>query len=313
MRSPFSLSTDQVAAFVALAECGSLRAAAETLVITEQGLRNRLIALEQRFHVPLYRKCRGVRRTTPLTEQGRRFLPHAVAFLDRAAELGTLFVDSPEAREVNVIGSQYLIGYVLLDAVRSFHAKYPDIQVRLSARTERDIDSALLASTEYAFGVAAPYEASTDLRFEHLFAMTWSVIVPRKHRLAKRRLVDLEQLSLEPLIVYERGSTGRQHVIEAFQRQGLVPHVEMEATNTDLVVRMVEAGLGVALVPLLPSGVVTRGRRVAICQLREEVRPIDSGLLFRKHDGLGAAAKIFADFIRAVVMPKKGSHLQEKS
>src|SRR5262245_36879634 len=65
-----------------------------------------------------------------------------------------------------------------------------------------------------------------------------------------------------PLIMYERGSTGRQHVAEAFQRRGLSPHVEIEATNTDLIVRMVEAGLGVAVVPLHPSGAVTRGRRV---------------------------------------------------
>jgi DNA-binding transcriptional LysR family regulator len=81
--------------------------------------------------------------------------------------------------------------------------------------------------------------------------------------------------------MYERGSTGRQHVAEAFQRLSLAPHVEMEATNTDLLVRMVEAGLGVAVVPLHPSGAVTRGRRVTIHPLGRQVRPIDSGILLR--------------------------------
>src|SRR6266851_5335416 len=79
--SYLSLSTDQVAAFVELARHGSLRAAARVLHITEQGVRNRLLALEQRLRVELYRKSRGPRRSHPLTEQGRRFLPHAVAFL----------------------------------------------------------------------------------------------------------------------------------------------------------------------------------------------------------------------------------------
>ena len=62
MRDVPSLSTDQVSAFVEVARQGSLRRAAEVLVITEQGVRNRLLALEQRLGVELYRKRRGLRR-----------------------------------------------------------------------------------------------------------------------------------------------------------------------------------------------------------------------------------------------------------
>ncbi len=42
-----TLSIDQVAAFVELARQGTLRRAAEGLLITEQGVRNRLLALER--------------------------------------------------------------------------------------------------------------------------------------------------------------------------------------------------------------------------------------------------------------------------
>ena len=51
-----SLSTDQVAAFVELARQGSIRDAAKVLHITEQGVRNRLLVLEGRLGVELYRK-----------------------------------------------------------------------------------------------------------------------------------------------------------------------------------------------------------------------------------------------------------------
>ncbi|MGC4006168.1 MAG: LysR family transcriptional regulator [Pirellulales bacterium] len=78
-----SLSTDHVAAFVELARRGSLRAAAESLFISEQGVRSRLLALERRLGVELYIKQRGLRRRTPLTAAGRRFLPQAAAFLER--------------------------------------------------------------------------------------------------------------------------------------------------------------------------------------------------------------------------------------
>ena len=79
-----ALSTDQIGAFVELSRQGQIRAAAAVLGITEQGLRNRLLTLEQRLGVELYRKSRGPRRSAVLTDQGRRFLPHAIGFLERA-------------------------------------------------------------------------------------------------------------------------------------------------------------------------------------------------------------------------------------
>ena len=292
-----SLSTDQLAALVQLAQQGSLRAAAEVLHISEQGVRNRLVALEQRLGAQLYRKRRGVRRGTPLTEDGRRLLPHAIQFLERAGQLGELFDQAAEPREVHVVASQYLIAYLLIDAVRRFHAAEPGIRVRLSARTEQEIDEELRSDPQITLGVAAPYEASPELEYRHLFSMDWSLITPRRHPLLKKDRVRLSDLADQPLILYERGSTGRTHVVEAFRKCNVSLRVEMEATNTDLVVRMVEAGLGVAIVPLHPSGAVTRGRRVGIRPLRQHVRAIDSGILTRKGERLSAAAARFVDFV----------------
>ena len=37
----------------------------------------------------------------------------------------------------------------------------------------------------------------------------------------------------------------------------------METTNTEIIVRMVEAGLGISIVPLFANGIVTKGHKVA--------------------------------------------------
>jgi DNA-binding transcriptional LysR family regulator len=296
MDNTLSLSTDQVAAFVQLARQGSLRAAAETLFISEQGVRSRLLALEQRLGVELYRKSRGLRRRNPLTAAGQKLLPHATAFLDSAGRLSSLFQETQTTQDVHVVASQYLIAYVLIGAVRRFHRTFPQIHVRLSARTEHEIEEALLESAEFSFGVAAPYESSPDLLYRHLFSMQWSLITPPRHPLARRKTIRLADIVRYPLILYERGSTGRQHVAEAFGRLSLSPHVEIEATNTDLIVRMVEAGLGVAVVPLHASGGVTRGRRVTIHPLGRQVRPIDSGILLRREQ-LSSAAEQLVTFL----------------
>ena len=291
-----SLSTDQLAALVEFARLGTLRGAAEVLHLSEQGVRNRLVALESRLGVQLYRKRRGIRHSAPLTEEGRRLLPHAIAFLERAGELTELFGESAEPREVHVAASQYLIAYGLIEVVRRFHAAEPTIRVRLSARTEQEIDKAVREDPQITLGVAAPYEVSTELEYRHWFSMDWSLITPRRHWLLEKDRVRLADLTDEPLILYERGSTGRMHVVDAFRKQSLVPRVEMEATNTNLIVRMVEAGLGISIVPLHPSGAVTRGRRVGIRLLKQQVRPIDSGILTRKGERHSGAAQRFIAF-----------------
>ena len=302
-----SLSTDQVAAFVELAHQGSLHRAAGVLHITEQGIRNRLLALEGRLGVELYRKSRGPRRAQPLTEPGRQFLPHAVAFLDRARQLGELFGGAVGPHEIHIAATQYLILYVLIDAVRRFHQAFPHIRVRLSNRTEQEIEESLPQDPELAFGVAAPYESSPELEYVHLFSLDWSLITPRRHRLLRQRGLRLRDLAEVPLILFERGSTGRQHVMDAFHGQGLSPRVDTETTNTEIIVRMVEAGLGVSVVPLIPGGVVTRGHRVGVRGLGDQIRPIHSGILVRRGERLPATARALIDFLRPGPGARSGS------
>lgn len=292
-----SLSTDQVAAFVELSRQGTLRGVASVLHITEQGVRNRLISLEQRLKVQLYRKQRGPRRMQPLTEHGRRFLPHAVAFLERAGQLAGVFAVAEDQHEIHVAATQYLILYVLIDAVRRFHATYPNIRVRLSNRTEQEIETDLLCDPDIALGVAAPYESSPELEYRHLFSMDWSLIAPPRHPLLRKKTLELCDLTDLPLILFERGSTGRQHVMDAFHGAGVSPCVEMETTNTEIIVRMVEAGLGLSIVPLMPSGAVTRGHRVGCRSLGERIRPIHSGILLRRGERLSTAGQAFLDFL----------------
>lgn len=109
----------------------------------------------------------------------------------------------------------------------------------------------------------------------------------------------LQELTGEPLILYERGSTGRQHVLDAFHDQGLTPRIALETTSTETIVSMVEAGLGMSIVPLLPSGAVTRGRRVDVRPLDGAIRPIHSGVLLRRREKLSSAASRLLDFTRA--------------
>jgi DNA-binding transcriptional LysR family regulator len=88
----------------------------------------------------------------------------------------------------------------------------------------------------------------------------------------------LRDVARLPMILYERGSTGRQHVLDAFHERGLTARVALETTSTETIVSMVQAGLGVSIVPLLSNGLVTRRRRVEVWPLVDSIRSIHSGI-----------------------------------
>ncbi len=293
------LSTDQVAAFIELSRVGQIRAAANALRITEQGVRNRLVALEAQLGVELYRKSRGPRRSAVLTPQGRRFLPHALAFLEHAYELCRACDLETSGQEVHVVASQYLTRYVLIDVLKGFRQHAPTIHVRVSTMNESDVVDALLSDSEVALGLAAPYESSPELDYSELFAMDWSLITPPRHPLTTKRRLRLTDIVEHPVILYERGSTGRQHVLDAFHERGLAPQVALETTSTETVVSMVEAGLGVSIVPLMPTGAVTRGRRVEVRPIQDPIRPIHSGVLLRRGEKPSGAVNRLLEFTKA--------------
>jgi DNA-binding transcriptional LysR family regulator len=298
MKTRPAITPDQAAALVELARTGSIRAAAAAVFLTEQGTRNRLLNLEEQLGVSLYHKGRGRRSRTQLTDHGRQFLPAAKAFLQESIALGNFFSGSVSGHVIHVAASAYLTYYVLIDVVEKFHKAQPHLRVCLSTRHEREIETALLEHRSVSIGIAAPYEASTALIYTHQFAMDWSLITPRNHPLLKKKNLRLADLKDHPMILFESGSTGREHILEAFHAQSLAPRVEMEATSTQIITRMVESGLGISIVPLLQSGAVTRGCKVGIRSLGKQVREISSGILIRQNDPLTAEEELFVAFIR---------------
>ncbi len=299
-RATPSLSTDQVLAFVELARTGSIRLAAEALTLSEEGLRSRLLTLEDRVGLELYHKARGRRDATTLTHDGRMFLEKARRFIEHANDLLLSHEPGAGRREISVLSSQYLAYYLLVDAVGSFQQRFPHIAVRLVTRTEDQIREQMLASTTPALGICAPSEFPPALAYHHWFAMGWHFIAQQGHPLLRRADLQLEDLVHEPLIVFEPGSTGRNHVLEAFYRRELSPTIAMEATTTQLVVRMVEAGLGVAIVPLLHSGAVTRGTTVGSVALGDQIRAIESGVFVRTDTVFDDATRAFLEYVLAL-------------
>ena len=115
-------------------------------------------------------------------------------------------------------------------------------------------------------------------------------MVPLQHRLVGRASVTLRDVAGEPLIL-PRSRTGLRRVIDdAFARQGLTEHVAYEGDDFAIVQGLVEAGLGITLLPMpLP----TPSTRVVVIPLRDPPIARTMAIAWDRRRTLPPAAQLF--------------------
>ena len=275
------ISVEQVRAFVELARAGNIRAAARELHLSEEGMRGRLLALEDRLGISLYEKERGRRSDVRLTRAGQAFLEKAIPFLEDARRLTLVFEPGCFAQELKIAASHYVTSYLLTDILQRFHIQFPDVVVGVSTCTERQVLTALQNDSSVSVGICAPEEFPPGLKYHPWLPMDWHFVAPKEHPLLQRPSVTLTDIANEPLIMLEPGSTGRQHVLEAFSRRELTPRIVTDVTTTAVALRLIEAGIGTAILPLLRSGAVTRETRVGQIPIQDAIRDVENAIIFR--------------------------------
>jgi len=83
-----------------------------------------------------------------------------------------------------------------------------------------------------------------NLRTERLYA-----ILPRAHRLAKKRKLMLKELRDQPFLLLREDHCFRDTAIEVCKRARVVPKVVFESGQFSSILAMVGAGLGISIVP----------------------------------------------------------------
>jgi DNA-binding transcriptional LysR family regulator len=210
--------------FIAVAEYLSFRQAAAELNIAQPPLSRQIRQLEEYLGVTLFmRNKRGVE----LTHAG-------VAFLEEARKLVVQAGQAVEAarhaqrRESGIVrvGIASGLGGAVSKAVFEHRKGLPAIEIEC-----RDIFSNLqndaLRKGEIDVGFLRPPVDLLSLECELLFEEEFVVVLPKTHRLAKRKSVRLKDVADEPLIIFDRNlSSGLyDRILALFSRQGFTPHL----------------------------------------------------------------------------------------
>ena len=294
------MEIDELRAFAALARAGRFTAAAETLSVSQPTLSRRVQRLEQAFGAKLVvRTAEGV----VLTEAGERALASLSSALSEVAEVRGEPSGAVSVGALPTVGS-----YALPPVIASFHRRYP--AVRLTVREGfSGVLEGLVAGGELDLAVVQYPPQRSDLSARRLWSEDYLLAVPPRHRLAgSRRRVSLEELLDEPLVVIP--GTNVMHALGALAAaRGRAPLVALETDNLVSVARMVEAGLGVALVPRIMTG-DRRGWRAHLVALKEPAVRREVGLVHRGAGYLTGGARALRDAIiaaaRARTSPPKG-------
>jgi DNA-binding transcriptional LysR family regulator len=253
----------QLEGFVAVAEERNFTRAAARLHLAQSGLSATIRTLERELHAPLFlRTTRQVELTeagAALLGEARRTLASAHAAADAVAaveglERGTLTLGIMQAS--TVIGLPALLA--------RYRRAYPGIELRL-----RHVPSAEQAQLLYEHAADIIFTTGSahlppEVVSIPLVESPLVVTCPPDHPLARRAAVELRAVAGHPQVGFPPGSGVRALADQAIRSRGLEPRYGFEVNDTVTVLDLVEAGLGIALLPTILASIRPHLSQVSI-------------------------------------------------
>jgi DNA-binding transcriptional LysR family regulator len=281
--------------FIAVAEEGGFSQAARRLGMAQPPLSQQIRQLEERIGLPLFERRPRVR----LTSAGERFLPsarHQLALLERAIQATRRCSAVP--RGIVHAGFSSSAGLTLLPAVwRAFQTRTPEVELRLqelhSGEQLQQLRAGLLE-------VGILREPSVDDTFvtRELLREEFVALLPSRHRLARRAIVQVATLADEPFVLFPRTTAPALYdqIFSLCAEGGFSPTVAQQAREWHTIAGLVAAGLGVSVAPasvarLRMAGVVARPLRPSV--LRAAL------FLCHSRESLAQPAAEFVKFVMA--------------
>ncbi|HEX8710103.1 MAG TPA: LysR substrate-binding domain-containing protein [Pyrinomonadaceae bacterium] len=235
--------------FAAVAEELHFGRAAQKLGLAQPPLSQQIKSLEALVGHTLFERRPQVRLTAAgeaLLEVARRTLAQVEEGLDLARRAGL-----GEAGKLTVGFAASILTTSLPEILRSYREHYPSVELRLRELSSAAQTVALADGSIDVGFVREAVEHGDDLVSEPILREEFVAVLPPAHPLATRRRLPLHALAEEPFVHFPRvvAPALYDQIADACRRAGFRPRVVQEAQEWLTILGLVEAGLGVSLVP----------------------------------------------------------------
>jgi DNA-binding transcriptional LysR family regulator len=257
--------------FYTLATTGSFTAAARRLGISQPAVTIQVRELEESSGVRLVeRRARRIH----LTSAGHalfRVSERIFALVDEA-EAAVARTGGAVTGSLRISGSGTAGAYLLPPVLTAFRRRCPNVRVQLEVSNSRRVLEQI-ANFDADLGVLGAPDAATPLTVtddprlivQPFVREPLVLVVPPRHRWARRRVVGVADLGDQLLVVRERGSTTRRVVESQLEAAGIEPRIVMELGSNEAIKQAVASELGAALLgERVVAGEVAAGRLRAI-------------------------------------------------
>jgi len=288
---------------IAVAEELHFGRAAERLNICQPPLSHQIRLLEQELGVKLFERTK---RHVEVTEAGIRLVEEArkvLAQVDHAAKVATR-TSKGEFGHLS-LGMTWERKF-LVDALRIFGKRYPDVHVDLHRLRGPQQTQALAEGRLHAGFMLATAARDPGLIYETLRWEPLVVGLEERHRLADLKQVPLRALANERYIMFQREIAPNLYdeIIAMCRNAGFSLNIVHEVDGVESSMALVGAGLGVALFPDAVRDVERRG--VVFRKLKGRMPKMESVVVYKPGTRLNVT-RAFLEIVRALFSKKSGS------
>jgi LysR family transcriptional regulator, hydrogen peroxide-inducible genes activator len=250
----------QLRYFVAVAEEGSFSRAAAREHVAQPSLSQQIQKLEAEMDQRLFDR---LSRTVVVTEAGKCLLEYARKILVEIAEARRCLDDLKRdvAGRLTIGAIPTMAPYVLPKLIGRFQTRYPKVQLEILEDTTENLALRLEDGT-LDIAIMSTCQQSPALEPHPLGEEALLVLLPKQHRLAKKKNISWTDLKSEKFLLLHEVHCLSEQVCQLLAAHNLRPELALRGAQLATIAQMVATGMGVSFVPQmmvehqLPSGCV---------------------------------------------------------
>ncbi|WP_248799219.1 LysR family transcriptional regulator [Pseudomonas sp. MWU13-2105] len=281
--------------FAAVCQEGNISRAAEREFITPSAVSRRISEIEALVGLPLIlRHARGI----SVTPAGNAVWQSALSVADNIQELGAELLQFKTGTKgtVRVVANLSAVVQFLPEDIAAFEQLFPEIDVELEEQPSLQA-MRTIAAHGADFGICNEVAGLDDFDVVPYRKDQLYVMLPKQHPLAQTRSLSLADLTGEKVIGLKLDTSLMQLLKREYAALGVLFTPRIRAGSLEAMCRMVQVGLGIAIVPKLVGEMYVDVLDVALRPLSAAWATRQSFLISNGRHGLSASASTLASFL----------------